>query len=53
MHDWYDIWETVAISLGHSMFTALSWGYTHWNGVGGALLMLLQGWYLIKKIKGK
>jgi len=49
MDEWFDFGETI----GHVLFTALSWGYTHWNGVGGAILMALQGWYLIKKIREK
>lgn len=48
-----DILDTVMTAIGHSLFTAFSFSCTHWNVIGGATLMLLQGIYLIKKIKDK
>ncbi len=53
MDNWYDILENMAVAIAHALFTAFSWGFTHWNGIGGAILMVLQGAYLIKKLKEK
>ena len=49
MEDFYDVLETV----GHLIFTYVSVAVSNWHSIGGAVLMLMQGAYLYKKLKEK
>lgn len=53
MEDIVNTLENIVVYVAHLCCTAVSFGITHWNGIGGAILMVLQGAYLIKKLREK
>jgi len=45
--------DNIMMTLGHAGFTTLTYVASHWSGIGAGILMLLQGAYLIKKLRSK